>query len=55
MITKSEIKTTLKGFMVAIATWLIAIPLADKIVKLSPLKDTFYLGIIILIVLWMWD
>jgi len=55
MITKQEIKSTIKGFLLAVGSWFIILPLREKIVEISPIKDTLILGILIILFVLFYD
>jgi len=50
-----KLKDTLRGVLIATATWMIVLPLSQKITELTPVKDTMTAGIILLGILIFWD
>lgn len=54
MITQ-RLKDTLKGVLIATATWMIVLPLSERIVDFSPIKDTIIVGVVILTLVIIWD
>lgn len=51
MITKQEIKGQMKGFFIAVASWFIVTDLRDYIIKVSPVENTFLIGVAILAII----
>ena len=54
MITQ-KLKDTLKGVLVATATWMIILPLSERIVEFAPIKDTLVIGFVILVAVLLWE
>ena len=55
MITQ-KLKDTFRGILLATFTWMIVLPLSQKLVDFSPIKDTLIVGIAgLLIILFVWD
>ena len=54
MITQ-KLKDTLKGVLVATATWMIILPLSERIVEFVPIKDTLVIGFVILVAVLLWE
>lgn len=52
MFPKERLKATLAGFLIAIASWMIVIPLREKIIEFSPVKNTLILALILLFIAW---
>lgn len=55
VISKNELKSTLKGVLIATGTWMLVLPLRDYIIDISPIKDTTIIGIVILLIVIFWD
>ena len=55
MINKQELKSRLKWIFATLFGWMIIIPLTGKIVEVSPIKDTMWIGIIGLIIILLLD
>lgn len=54
-ITKYELKTTIKTIVFGVGTWLIALPLRDKLVDIFPIKNTLIIGAIVVAIVLLWD
>jgi len=54
MITQ-KLKDTLKGVLIATATWMMVLPLSERIIEFTPVKDTLIVGFVILVVIILWD
>lgn len=53
-LTREKLRGTFAGFLIAIASWMMVIPLREKIIEFSPIKNTFILaGILFLIAWWL--
>ena len=55
MITKSEVRDRVKWILSIIFGWWIAMPLGEYIVKISPIKNTLWLGVIGLFIILFFD
>ena len=54
MIT-NKLKDIMKGALIATATWMIVFDLREKIIEVSPIKNTMLIGFFILVVVTLWD
>lgn len=54
-ITKSEITGVIKGVFLTIGGLLIAIPLRDKLIEISPTHNTYIIGAAIMVLVLFWD
>lgn len=54
MITQ-KLKDTLKGVLIATATWMMVLPLSERIVDFFPVKDTLIIGFVILVIIILWE
>jgi len=54
-ITKQELKTLFKGMLLGIGTWFLVLPLREKILELSPIKDTIAIGVLLIALVLFWD
>ena len=50
-----KLKDTLRGILIATATWMIVIPLRNYLVDVSPIKNPWMIGVGILIFVIFWD
>lgn len=51
-----KLKDTLRTILLATFTWMVVLPLSQKLVDISPIKDTLLVGIAgLLIILFIWD
>jgi hypothetical protein len=55
VVTRQELKSTIKGVLIATGTWMLVLPLRDYITNISPIKDTSIIGIALLIIVAFWD
>ena len=54
VISKHDLIEQFKGILIAVATWMIVIPFRDWILETSPLKNSWMVGVILLIIVLFW-
>ena len=55
MAITQKLKDTLKGVLIATATWMMVLPLSERIIEFTPVKDTLIVGFVILVVILLWE
>ena len=54
-ITKNELKATFKGVLLGLGTWWVAVPLRDKLPEVFNTDNTIGLGVIMILIVLLWD
>ena len=55
VLTKTELRTTFKGILLAAGTWMIIIPFSNWLVEVSPIKNIAMIGVVMLLAVIMWE
>lgn len=52
LLSRERLIGTIAGFLIAVASWMVIIPLKEKIIEYSPIKNTAIIAALLLLVAW---